>query len=224
LLLLHNKRDRNGSWQPAPSFVDIGPSTGNPGTFIDFDCAKIDDTKVVLVGVTTTGDMWYTTRDQSGKWKKFIDVRLESQSNPGLFTKVSCVGIHDNLNPANNNGLHVITLTDTGQLLHNIRDGSGTWQASPPSFHDVNKVAGYPGTFIDFDCGDVFSRDISEVRVIQMHLVGVTGKGDLWYTMRSPTSWSPFGDVKSQASNNPGMLVKVSCVGVGGDLHLVGLV
>lgn len=55
-----------------------------------------------------------------------------------------------------------------------------------------------------------------------LHLAGVTSDGHLWHTIRSATSWTPFGDVEGQTGDR-GFFVDVDCAGVNGELHVCGV-
>lgn len=87
--------------------------------------------------------------------------------------------------------LHVIGAND-GKLWHTIRFGTpeGPWRA----FDDVKGKAGNVGDFVDVDCARG-SRNPNDMQGI-LHVVGVTGDGQLWYTVREPgtdpDAWKPF--------------------------------
>ena len=55
-----------------------------------------------------------------------------------------------------------------------------------------------------------------------LHLVGVTSDGHLWHTIRSATSWTPFGDVESHTGDR-GPFFEVDCAEVTGELHVCGI-
>jgi hypothetical protein len=88
--------------------------------------------------------------------------------------------------------LHVIGAND-GKLWHTIRFSTpgGPWQA----FVDVQAKAGNVGDFVDVDC----AREAGGPDDTQgiLHVVGVTGDGRLWYTVREAGGdhrWRPFPD------------------------------
>jgi hypothetical protein len=84
--------------------------------------------------------------------------------------------------------LHLIGVND-GKLWHTIRldQQGGPWHA----FVDVKAEAGNVGDFVDVDC----AREAGAQGIL--HVVGVTGNGLLWYTVREAGGdhpWRPFPD------------------------------
>jgi hypothetical protein len=84
--------------------------------------------------------------------------------------------------------LHVIGAND-GKLWHTIRFDrpGGPWQA----FVDVKEKAGKVGDFVDVDCARQAGSpgDAQDI----LHVVGVTGDGQLWYTVREAGGdWKRF--------------------------------
>lgn len=75
--------------------------------------------------------------------------------------------------------LHVIGAND-GKLWHTIRFDrpGGPWQA----FVDVKEKAGKVGDFVDVDCARQEGSPGDAQGIL--HVVGVTGDGQLWYTVR----------------------------------------
>src|SRR6266567_8103 len=95
---------------------------------------------------------------------------------------------------------HVVIVTGDGKLWYIIRSANGSWQAC---FDDVKaQTSNDPGPFMGSSCtaadGD-------------LHVVGTTSDGKLWYTIRSANgSWQPFfDDIKAQEANDPGPLLAV---------------
>lgn len=56
----------------------------------------------------------------------------------------------------------------------------------------------------------------------ELHVVAVTNDGNLWHTVRYPSSWQPWGDVKG-ATSDPGTFVRVDAGKSGSVLHVVGV-
>lgn len=83
--LWHNKRGEDGLWQT--QFGDVKGQSGNPGKFISVSCAEFDGVNE-LVGLTTDGNIWSTTRNIDG-WGQFKDLRV-SAASPGNFTAIDC--------------------------------------------------------------------------------------------------------------------------------------
>jgi hypothetical protein len=87
--------------------------------------------------------------------------------------------------------LHVIGAND-GKLWHTIRfdKPGGPWQA----FFDVKEKAGTNvGDFVDVDCAREAGNPGDPEGIL--HVVGVTGDGRLWYTVRETGGdhhWKPF--------------------------------
>jgi hypothetical protein len=86
--------------------------------------------------------------------------------------------------------LHVIGVND-GNLWHTVRFSTpgGPWQ----DFFDVKAEAGDVGDFVDVDC----AREAGGSGEGVLHVVGVTGDGRLWYTVREAGGdhrWRPFPD------------------------------
>jgi hypothetical protein len=110
--------------------------------------------------------------------------------------------------------LQLAGLTDTGGIWHTIRLNDSSWQSF---FGDVKGVeSNDPGHFSAVGCAGVND---------QLQLAALTDDGKMWHTIRrADGSWqSFFGDVKGVESNDPGYFSAVSCAGVGGQLHVVGL-
>jgi hypothetical protein len=108
----------------------------------------------------------------------------------------------------------VVGLTEDGGMWHTIRRPDGSWQSS---FGDVKaQESNDPGEFEAVGSAGVNG---------ELHVVGLTEHGGMWHTLRHEDgSWQPsFGDVKAQESNDPGEFKAVSCAGVSGELHVVGL-
>jgi hypothetical protein len=95
--------------------------------------------------------------------------------------------------------LHVIGATTDGKLWHTLRRGQPAERSWEP-FGDVKRQARGVGSFVDVDCAREL-RDVGDSEGL-LHVVGVTGDGRLWYTVRDPAlnfGWTPFRDVELSA-------------------------
>jgi hypothetical protein len=90
--------------------------------------------------------------------------------------------------------LQVIGAATDGRLWHTLRFEES---AGPPwqRFGDVKQQAGNVGDFVDVDC----ARELVGAQEVEgdLHVVGVTGGGRLWYTVRDAVgdTWRPFGEL-----------------------------
>jgi hypothetical protein len=96
--------------------------------------------------------------------------------------------------------LQVIGATTDGRLWHTLRfeEPEGPpWQR----FADVKRQAGNVGDFVDVDG----AREPVHPQEVEgnLHVVGVTGAGRLWYTVRNAAtdSWRPFGELGAEVPN-----------------------
>ena len=107
--------------------------------------------------------------------------------------------------------LHLLVVGFDGRLYHTIRYGT-SWQP----FGDVIGAASDPGKIFRTDCARIGD---------QLHVVALTGDQSglkIWHTVRYPTYWDPFRDVKG-ASSDPGRIEDVSVAEVNGELHVCAM-
>jgi hypothetical protein len=113
--------------------------------------------------------------------------------------------------------LHVIGAND-GKLWHTIRFDrpGGPWQA----FVDVKEKAGKVGDFVDVDC----AREAGSPGDAQgiLHVVGVTGDGQLWYTVREAGGdWKRFDKRLNPEGRGPFLQAAVTAAGQGNRVEVV---
>jgi hypothetical protein len=107
--------------------------------------------------------------------------------------------------------LHVIGATTDGKLWHTLRFGRPTGPLWQP-FGDVKRDggAGDVGAFVDVDCAREFTNDVQDPQGF-LHVVGVTGDGRLWYTVRHAVThgWTPFRD-RELSAGGPGPFLRAA--------------
>jgi hypothetical protein len=113
--------------------------------------------------------------------------------------------------------LHVIGAND-GKLWHTIRFSTpgGPWQA----FVDVKEKAGKVGDFVDVDCArqEGSPGDAQDI----LHVVGVTGAGQLWYTVREAGGdWKRFDKRLNPEGRGPFLQAAVTAAGQGNRVEVV---
>jgi hypothetical protein len=93
--------------------------------------------------------------------------------------------------------LQVTGATTDGRLWHTLRfeqPEGPPWQR----FGDVKRQAGDVGDFVEVDC----AREFAQPQEVEgnLHVVGVTGDGRLWYTVRDAATdnWQPFGELGAE--------------------------
>ena len=104
--------------------------------------------------------------------------------------------------------LHVIGATTDGKLWHTLRFEQPVGPSWQP-FGDVKGQAGDVGDFVDLDC----AREFGGLDDPQgtLHVVGVTGDGRLWYTVRDAVThgWTPFRD-RELSAGGPGPFLRAA--------------
>jgi hypothetical protein len=151
-------------WQPWGDVTSAAPI----GALKNIACASIvtETGNIVndlhVVGITDNGRMWHTIRSQfPPSWQQWRDVSATVTGNPGLFKNVACASIGI--------GLHVIGITDNGNMWHTIRFSITNWQ----QWRDVSAtVTGNPGLFKNVACAS-FVTDSGNI-VNDLHVVGIT--------------------------------------------------
>ncbi len=113
--------------------------------------------------------------------------------------------------------LHVIGAND-GKLWHTIRFSTpgGPWQA----FVDVKEKAGKVGDFVDVDCArqEGSPGDAQDI----LHVVGVTGDGQLWYTVREAGGdWKRFDKRLNPEGRGPFLQAAVTAAAQGNRVEVV---
>jgi hypothetical protein len=116
--------------------------------------------------------------------------------------------------------LHVIGAND-GKLWHTIRfgtPGSRPWQ----DFFDVKEKAGKVGDFVDVDCARQAGSpgDAQDI----LHVVGVTGDGQLWYTVREAGGahqWKRFDKPLNPEGRGPFLQAAVTAARQGNRVEVV---
>jgi hypothetical protein len=115
--------------------------------------------------------------------------------------------------------LHVIGVND-GKLWHTIRFSTpgGPWQA----FVDVKEKAGKVGDFVDIDCARQAGSpgDAQDI----LHVVGVTGDGQLWYTVREAGGahqWKRFDKPLNPEGRGPFLQAAVTAARQGNRVEVV---
>jgi hypothetical protein len=114
--------------------------------------------------------------------------------------------------------LHVIGAND-GKLWHTIRfgtPGNRQWQ----DFFDVKGKAGKVGDFVDVDCARQAGSpgDAQDI----LHVVGVTGDGQLWYTVREAGGdWKRFDERLNPDGRGPFLQAAVTAARQGNRVEVV---
>lgn len=177
-VLWHAVTGEDGSWTP---FFDVASQAGDPGAIVQVACTSTAKKELFVCVVTEDGRLWLTTRQGTGSWTPFIDVKRRA-GNRGYFIDVDCTvhyGIGFKL-------LHVCGLTDDGKLWHAIRRADTSWIP----FDDVKAKASDPGAFISVATG------VGK----ELHVTGATSDGRLWLATRQiDGTWTPFDDVEAGA-------------------------
>jgi uncharacterized protein YfiM (DUF2279 family) len=157
----------------------------------------------------TDANLYHTIRNSDGSWQsRFGLIEAAVSGGPDGFFQVSCAGVGDSL--------HVVGVGLDAQLYHTIRNSDGvSWQ----SFFGLieGAVSGGPSGFGWVGCGGTGGA---------LQLVGVGLDGQLYHTIRNAdgVSWQNFfGLVEGAVSGGPTGFLEVSCAGVGGYLHVVGV-
>src|SRR5215211_9053315 len=117
-------------------------------------------------------------------------------------------------------GLHVIGLTNDGNMWHTIRF-PGSWQTwgNVSGTVDLN-----PGAFKNVACASIphgFGQTF-------IHVIGLTNDGNMWHTIRFPGSWQTWGNVSGTVDLNPGAFKNVACASIPHGfgqtfIHVIGL-
>jgi hypothetical protein len=198
----HTIRYPDSSWQANYDFVP-GQDSSDPGPFTDLACAGLGD-RLHVLGLARDGRVWITARYAGGNWEPRFGL-LDGQDSNNPFMAIALADADTTL--------HVVGLSMLGQQWHTFRDNLGAW-------HAFGLIEGQeqndPGPFLELSCAGVGDT---------LHVVGLSLKGEQWHTTRdSNGTWQPdYGLVESEASNNPGRFLDVSCAGIGNTLVLIGI-
>ena len=216
----HTMRNPLPGWPWWPWYVLIESQEQNdPGPFTAVSCAGVGGS-LHVVGLSQDGQMWHTIRNEDGTWQRFYGlIEGQEQNNPGPFTAVSCAGVIGGWGFIPQIFLHVVGLTQDGQLWHTIRKPDGSWQPKYdpiPGQDATGQDASRTGPFMTVSCAGV--GDLLQV-------VGLSPDGQMWHTiLNRDGTWLPtYGLIEAQEQNNPGPFLDVSCAGVIDSLEVVGL-
>jgi hypothetical protein len=139
----HTLRHAAG-WQP--EFGDVKSVESNdPGYFTAVAGGGVNG-ELHVAALTNDGKLWHTIRQDGLSWQSFFgDVKSVESNDPGYLTWVGCAGV--------NGELHLVNLTDDGDMWHTIRHPDGSWQ---PAFGDVKgQEKNDPGYFSAVGCAGV---------------------------------------------------------------------
>jgi len=183
----------NLSWESAM------PIAANGAAFADDDYGGLQ-----LVAYNSL-QLRHAIRNASGAWTAWDDVNAVV-GNPGAVKRaVMC---------SQPEGMHVIVLTWSNQLLHTIRFNNGQWQWF--GWGDVRVAAGNRGPVLDVACASDWPEQTLQVAI-------VTSDGKVWHTIRfTHGGWQPFGDVIAANGGNPGAFTTVGMTQDGGSMQLMG--
>jgi Common central domain of tyrosinase len=196
--LWHTSRNgTTGGWQ---NFTDVESHSGQVGDFADVACCGVGN-NLHICATTTDGRILHTIRFSNGNWQSTFG-NIENQTGEsGTFATVGCAGVGDKL--------HVCAVTNTGRLLHTLRNNNGTWQNF---FGDIEALTGEAGVFTRVACTGKGS---------ELHVCGVNSNGQILHTIRfGNNSWQPFfGDIGGQLCRS-GQFQGISCGVEGNDVHV----
>jgi len=119
-------------------------------------------------------------------------------------------------------GLHVIGLTNDGNMWHTINWINSWQQRTWQTWGNVSGTVDLnPGAFKNVACATGGDGE-------QLHVIGLTNDGNMWHTIRFPGSWQTWGNVSGTVDLNPGAFKNVACAtflpGIGtAKLHVIGL-
>jgi hypothetical protein len=219
--MLHKRQRTDGTWTPFTTLSGGMGFTFTPARPWRFDrvaVARVNE-ELHVCGVTVQpssasfavnpGVLAHAVRrynagaDAAGlelrQWSDWTEVSSFTR-NLGRAADVGCAGVQ---NPATGREeLHVVVVTDRGQLLHSIRTGPTSWLP----FGDVEALAGARGPFTRVDCA---------ARGNLLHVVAVGQHQRAWYTIRSTTQWRPFEDVQNAAAAPLSVIDPISNIAVG---------
>ena len=223
-MLTHTVRLLNGMWLPFGDVRSVvlgeNPGSPDPVAFNDVACAGVGN-DLQLCGLTRGGGVVHTIRALDGKWPfGFGDVLAVAgpvgrQADVG---SVGAAGVPNQLRAC----AAIRTTTGGGnvspdyELFETIRNSVGSWHPfvnHGGSFSDVSLAMA--GGLLHF-CGITLEQ-------------GGGGAHMLNHALKSGSTWTPFGDVKSVVlaenprSLDPGDFYGVSCAGIDDELHICAL-
>ena len=105
--------------------------------------------------------------------------------------------------------------------LWNTEPAPGAPLADPNA--TLTPGAGRVGPFSDISCAGEEVGATEGAPPTELHVCAVTTDGHIWHTIFNGSTWTPFGDVQQQTSNN-GPADAVACAIDGRQLHLVAVV
>ncbi len=195
--LWHTSRSgTSGAWQ---NFTNIETHSGEVGNFADVACCGVGN-NLHVCATTTTGRILHTIRFSNGNWQgSFGDIEGQTGES-GFFTAVGCAGVGDKM--------HVCAVTNTGRLLHTLRNNNGTWQNF---FGDIEALTGDAGVFTRVACTGKGS---------ELHVCGVNSAGQILHTIRygNGTWQNFFGEISVQVCG-AGRFQDIACGVEGSDVH-----
>ena|SRR5215216_1796779 len=119
-------------------------------------------------------------------------------------------------------GLHVIGLTNDGNMWHTINWINSWQQRTWQTWGNVSGTVDLnPGAFKNVACATGGDGE-------QLHVIGLTNDGNMWHTIRFPGSWQTWGNVSGTVDLNPGAFKNVACASIPHGfgqtfIHVIGL-
>jgi hypothetical protein len=123
------------------------------------------------------GELWHIAL---GEAEQFGDLDVQTGGRPPWSPKT----VVDTACAVDSEGnLHVLVVTDDGQLWHTVRAPGGDWTPVPPGAN--GRSWGNVGAHLDFQ-GGKFTSVAAYTRDRDLHLLAATDTKKVWHVIRKP--------------------------------------
>jgi hypothetical protein len=197
--LMHTLRNSDGSWQP---LEDLTLKFGVEGGFISVAGANGGGGDTQFAFVTNEGYLWHSIRFADGSWGSAVNLSRQLNITNGVAAVSGASG-------ANGTTQFIVTTSD-GQLLHTVRESTGTWQP----LGDLKYVDRVPGNVVALG-GTNGSNGTTQ-------FVFTTNDGHLWHTIRhADGTWQQLGNLSGALGYSGVVTTIAGAKGLNGETQFV---
>ncbi|MFD0697961.1 hypothetical protein ACFQZT_28200 [Paenibacillus sp. GCM10027628] len=197
--LMHTMRYSDGSWQP---LVDLYEKLGIQGSIISVAGANGESGDTQFAYVTYFGELWHLIRHSDGSWSGVVNLSQLLQISVGVAAVAGAAGL--------NGTTQFIVTTSDGQLLHTVRESTGSWQP----LGDLKFVDKVPGNVVAL--GGTSGSDG------ETQFVFTTNDGHLWHTIRhADGTWQQLGNLAGELGFSGTVTAIAGAAGANGETQFV---